>query len=82
MYPIEVNLASFSFSNSSIISFVRFCSSSNCLNSSFRMSLVTVLLERIEPVVALAMVSERRFVWLAGRVAVERRVLDGLEQVL
>ena len=82
MYPIEVNLARFSFSNFSIISFVRFCFASNCLNSSFRTSLDTVLLERIEPVVALAMVFKRRFVWLAWRVVVERRVLDGLEHVL
>ena len=54
MYPIEVYLARCSFSNSSMISFVRFYSASNCLNSSFRTSLVTVLLERMEPVVALA----------------------------
>ena len=54
MYPFEAYLARFSFSNSSMISFVRFCSASNCSNSSFWTSLVTVLLERIEPDVALA----------------------------
>ena len=72
MYPIEVYLARFSFSNSSMISFVRFY----CLNSSFRTCLVIVLLERIEPVVALAGgFREDVCVACARRFAVKRRVL-------
>ena len=58
MYPSEMYFALFNFSNSSIMSLVRFRSASSCLNSSFRTSLVTVLLERMEPVVALRGVRE------------------------
>ena len=48
MYPSEMYFALFNFSNSSIMSLVRFRSASSCLNSSFQTSLVTVLLEWME----------------------------------
>ena len=72
MYPSEMYFALFNFSNSSIMSLVRFRSASSCLNFSFRTSLVTVLLERMEPVVALRGVREEEF-------GVERRVEERAE---
>ena len=79
MFPSEVYFALFNFSNSSIMSLVRFRSASSCLNSSFRTSLVTVLLERMEPVVALRGGSHgRRSLELRGGLRGElRRGLSG-----